>query len=173
MAAVLPVVVALLVPAGGVRGEDSAAQSDAAASEPPVESPRKPSVGLDSLLRPRSTRPYQETTTEQVVGKDRATWKQAFSEARTEIKTIEARIEEARVKVAEVAGAASYQYNPLGGGEGEGPSDPAVLKLRAQLKRDKKELEAAEARFRDLQVEASLAGVPADWIESVDPPAAR
>ncbi len=41
--------------------------------------------------------------------------------------------------------------------------DPEVQKLRAQLRRDRKSLETARRRLRDLQVEASLAGVPDGW----------
>jgi hypothetical protein len=38
-----------------------------------------------------------------------------------------------------------------------------VLKVRAQLRRDRQSLEASRQRLRDLDVEASLAGVPEDW----------
>ena len=44
-------------------------------------------------------------------------------------------------------------------------TDPEVLKLRAQLRRDRQSLEASRQRLRDLRVEASLAGVPEDWLE--------
>jgi hypothetical protein len=38
-----------------------------------------------------------------------------------------------------------------------------VLKLRAALKRDRQSLEAARQRLREIEVEASLAGVPDAW----------
>lgn len=165
---------------GPVRAQEADAEpapSDAAKPQAAREVEASPSAGtrtrpgLGSLLRPRSTRPYTESAPQREGRgeRDRAEWRQAFAEAREQIVTIETRLEEARVQVAEAAGGSAYQYTPLGGTDGQGPSDPEVLKIRAQIKRDKRELEEAERRFRDLQVEASLAGVPADWIESIRP----
>ena len=56
-----------------------------------------------------------------------------------------------------------WSFSPTGGGM---PSDPEVLRLRAQLRRDRQSLEAARQRLRDLDVEASLAGVPDGWKQS-------
>ena len=62
----------------------------------------------------------------------------------------------------------SCHVSPTGGGM---PSDPEVLRLRAQLRRDRQSLEAARQRLRDLDVEASLAGVPDDWMQPPTAPA--
>ena len=58
-----------------------------------------------------------------------------------------------------VAAAGDWNYSPAGGEA----TDPEILKLRAQLRRDRQSLETARQRLRDLQVEASLAGVPEEW----------
>jgi len=115
----------------------------------------KPSLGLDSLLRPRGlTAPTQD-----VAGHDEEHWRTRFSSARAEISELEVRISET---LDEIKGAVNpeLQYTPTGGGA---PSDPEVLRLQAALKRDRGSLETAERRLRELEVEASLAGVPGAW----------
>jgi len=167
----------LLLAAPASAEEESQAASDAAGASPsaPVDAEksgatvaidpggvsRKPSIGLDSLLRPRgpARAPVKPA---QPGGRDREQWQQAFSEVRAEIRLLENSLEEARTAVRDRSQGA-YQYSPIGG-TADTPSDPEILKLRAQLKRDKKALDAAQSRLRELQVEASLSGVPDEWI---------
>ena len=131
------------------------AQADAEAAPA-----RKPSLGLDSLLRPRGPAPRPVKQAEPG-GRDRQKWQEAFAEVRREIEELERSLDKARVDVSERS-QGGYQYSPVGG---EAPSDPEILKLRAQMRRDKKSLEGAKSRLRDLQVEASLAGVPEEWTQ--------
>ncbi len=130
----------------------------------------RPSIGLDSLLRPRGPARAPVKPAEPG-GRDREDWENAFSEVRAEIRLLEAQLEEARGEVRERSQGA-YQYSPIGG-TSDTPSDPEILKLRAQLKRDKKALEAAQSRLRELQVEASLSGVPDEWIRDPAKPSSR
>jgi hypothetical protein len=137
----------------------------------PLPPRRVGGVGLDSLLRPRgalgspgaSAQPGGEMHGE----RSREEWVARFQAARAEINEVETRLVEAREQVA-ARSQGGYTYSPIGGGES---TDPEVVKLRAQLRRDKQSLEAAERRFRDLQVEASLQGVPVEWTEAPKPAA--
>ena len=144
--------------------------------EPPPDSPavpesgvlpsadaraRQPSLDLDSLLRPRGD--FEESRKpgkpELRGGRDREEWHKAFSEAQLEVSELQGRVAELQQQVRDASGG-EWNFTPIGGGI---PSDPEVLKLRAQLKRDRQSLEAAQDRQRDLEVEASLASVPDSW----------
>jgi len=120
--------------------------------------PGKPSLGLDRLLQPRFELPDQPKSPT----RDCNAWAVRFDDSRGEIKVLEQQIAQTREKISAKSGGA-YQYSPLGGGETT--SDPEVTKLRAQLKRDRESLEAAEKRHRELFVEADLAGVPRSCTE--------
>ena len=154
---------ALAGPATAVA-EEGAGEGDSQ-SQPAAEEPEgaRPSLGLDSLLRPRGAARLPAAPKEQKPGgRDRETWTRSFAEVRSEIQDLESSLDKARDEVSERSGQTGYQYSPIGG---EAPSDPEILKLRAQMRRDKKSLEAAKSRLRDLQVEAALAGVPEEWTQ--------
>jgi hypothetical protein len=114
-----------------------------------------PTLDLDRLLRPRVT----PQTKAVYGGKDRETWVEDFSEARVEVAELELKVADAQVKY-RAASSAEWAYSPAGGGA---PMDPEVLRIRAEIKRDRQSLEAARRRLRELGVEASLAGVPEEW----------
>lgn len=148
---------------------------DRAPEEPHSGTPARPegapSISLDSLLRPRLPRaPVGAPSEAERPGQgrpaaDRELWLQRFAEARTEIEEREQRLQDA-LREASEASSGAYTYSPLGGGT---TSDPESLKLRAQIRRDRKALEEAEEHLRDLQIEASLAGVPVEWTEPPEP----
>ncbi len=134
---------------------DSGAQPSADAA------PGQPSLDLDSLLRPRggfegSPKPQSR---ELRGGRDREAWHEVFSEAQVELSELQSRVADLQQQLRDASGG-EWNFSPVGGGI---PSDPEVLKLRAQLKRDRQSLEAAQDRLRDLEVEASLASVPDSW----------
>ncbi len=148
------------------------AQTREAAAEPPAvpESraqpsadapPSQPSLDLDSLLRPRGAfeSSHKPPKQELRAGRDRQEWHQVFSEAQIEVSELRGRVAELQREIRGASGG-EWSYTPVGGGI---PSDPQVLKLRAQLKRDRQSLEAAQVRLRELEVEASLASVPDSW----------
>lgn len=141
--------------------EPAPADGDGSASRP------KPKLGIDSLLRPRSVTPRTAVpatpTEESYGGRNRQAWANAFTDARAEVRFAAEAVEKSKKKLSEVSQGGGYTYNPLGGTEAS-PTDPEVQKAKAQRDRDKKALEAAQKRLRDLDVEASLAGVPDAWI---------
>jgi hypothetical protein len=122
----------------------------------------KPSVplDLDRLLRPPGSIPTAPTAEPSYGGRDRAAWREEFQRTNAEVADLESKVEVSQNRLrANTAG--DWNYSPAGGEA----SDPEVLKLRAQLRRDRQSLEAARQRLRDLRVEASLAGVPESWLE--------
>ncbi len=126
-----------------------------AQDETASETASPPKLDLDRLLKPRIAPQAQG-----VYGrKDRETWVEDFSEARLEVAELELKVAEAQVKY-RAASSAEWAYSPVGGGA---PTDPEVLRIRAEIKRDRQSLEAARRRLRELGVEASLAGVPEEW----------
>ncbi len=143
----------VLLVAGSALGLPAAAQE----SEPsaPAPSPTQ-NLDLERLLRPRV--PATVATEQTYGGKDRAAWEEQFKRAREEVTDLEGKVDFTQDRLREAA-AGDWNYSPAGGEA----TDPEILKLRAQLRRDRQSLEAARQRLRDLQVEASLAGVPEEW----------
>ena len=134
-----------------------AAPEDAAPT--PQAKPSAP-LDLDRLLRPPGVAPTTPTAEPTLGGRDRAEWRDEFANANAEVADLESKVEVNQQRLrANTAG--DWNYSPAGGEA----SDPEVLKLRAQLRRDRQSLEAARQRLRDLRVEASLAGVPETWLK--------
>ncbi len=125
----------------------------------PRSSAPTPQIGLDRLLRPRTALPPAPAVQTQPGGKDRKTWERNFAEGRREVAELEATVEQVKASLRENS-STDWGYSPAGASL---PTDPEVQKWRAQLRRDRKSLEAARRRLRDLQIEASLAGVPDPW----------
>ncbi len=154
---------ALLVPISGSADPESTV-GDSGEVVQTVPRLSAPSLNLERLLRPpRVAGPHPETPG----GKDREAWSTEFSRLRGEIADLEQQISLAQEGIREAA-PDDWSFSPTGGGM---PSDPEVLRLRAQLRRDRQSLEAARQRLRDLDVEASLAGVPDGWKQPLAGPA--
>lgn len=123
----------------------------------PDRPPSMPALDLERLLRPPS---QVSAPPLRYGGQSRETWVNRFGRARLEIEDLEHRIAGTQDSLREAA-PSDWGFTPTGGGQ---PSDPEVLRLRARLRRDRQTLETAEQRLRDLEVEASLAGVPDAWM---------
>jgi hypothetical protein len=153
------VLTALLVWPVALLAEEPAAEPPAGSRAPE----RAPDLGLDRLLSPIPVAPAAPRDSTPG-GKDRQTWEREFSTARNEVAELRARVETTQAEMRDAAGA-GWSYAP-GGGQAE---NPEMLKRKAQLKRDRQSLDAAEQRLRDLEVEASLAGVPQEWMHPSEP----
>jgi hypothetical protein len=137
----------------------------AAAQERAEEPAEEPGAGLDlgDLLRPRGR--FESTPTppaDERGRRDEEEWRRLFAEARAEVAGLEEKVALRQEKIRQVTGDAGYNFSPIGAGES---TDPEVQRLRSELKRDRRSLDTARARLRDLDVEASLAGVPDAWRE--------
>lgn len=151
-------VVCLAIPVTGFGGE---AVPAASAADPQVEgkSDSKPAPALDMNRLLQVPESSVSPRSELLGGKSRETWTQEFGEARLEVRELETQIEDTTLKLRETA-PDDWSFSPTGAGP---QSDPAVLQLRSQLRRDRQSLETAHRRLRDLEIEASLAGVPEAW----------
>ena len=136
-------------PPGGDIGPEDAGPA-------PQHTPSKP-LDLDRLLRPPNV-PSEPSTESSYGGRDRAAWQEEFARADREVADLEQKVEATQTRLRQNA-AGDWNYTPAGGEA----ADPEILKLRAQLRRDRQSLEASRQRLRDLRVEASLAGVPEEW----------
>ena len=141
-----------------LAAEPRASAQDAPGADDASEVAIRPSLDLDRLLKPRAA-PSLRT---RYGGKDREAWSRDFSKARSEVAELEDKVEAAQQEYRQVSDA-EWGYSPIGGGT---PTDPEVLRVRAEIKRDRQSLEAARQRLRELGVEASLAGVPREWSEA-------
>ena len=151
----------LLVGGGPVRGQEESSPEPA-----PTLAPAAPAVGLERLLR---IPPSIELAPVRRGQRDQEGWREAFREGRAEVSQLEQRIESTQTQLREVA-PGNWGFTAPGAGQ---QSDPEVLRLRAMLRRDRQSLESSRERLRDLDVEASLAGVPDAWREPVSRPAAE
>jgi hypothetical protein len=118
-------------------------------------------LDLDRLLRVPNVSAPEEP---RLGGRSRRAWYDDFARSRTDIADLERRIQEAQEKLRAQA-SSDWGFTPAGAST---PTDPETLKLRADLRRDRQSLETARRRLRDLEVEASLAGVPDDWRTSAE-----
>ncbi len=134
-------------------GSQAAAQDE---SQGGSEVRPAPTLDLDRLLKPRTTPGVQI----HYGGRSRGAWEAKFARARNEVAGLELNLVEAHERYRE-ASTGEWGHNPTGG-QGM-PTDPEVLKIRAEIKRDRQSLETARKRLRELEVEASLAGVPDAW----------
>jgi hypothetical protein len=130
------------------------APTEAAPAPAPDAAPKKP-LSLDRLLNPGVVRAQP---TGNYGGRDQKAWQEEFRRAREEVSDLEGKVEAGQKHLRSASGG-EWNYTPAGGEA----TDPEVLKLRAQLRRDRASLETSRQRLRDLDVEASLAGVPEDW----------
>jgi hypothetical protein len=144
---------------GGILGPGMGRAEDAKSTPAPAATP--PAVGMDRLLKlPSEYKPDMETRG----GATRAEWRERFQKARGEIDTTKHALESAQTKLEEAAADSSspWRVSAPGAGTSTGESTERYP-LTYEVKRQKEELERAERRLRDLDVEANLAGVPKDW----------
>jgi hypothetical protein len=150
-----------VVPWSATGAEDAETPGPDAAPSAPAPAPGV-DLDLDRLLRVPSVAPPAQ---QQLWGRTERGWQTAFAEARQEVEELETRIEETQTAMRE-ASSGNMTFSPTGGGPS---TDPEVMRLRNSLKRDRRSLETARQRLRDLEVEASLAGVPDAWQRPASP----
>lgn len=154
------VLVTCVISAAAIADTDAADAEKPKTSEPavapPLEAPPPKSLDLERLLQLPAVR--AQPSGNYFGGRDQKAWRDEFRRAREEVSDLEGKVE-AGQKHLRSAAAGEWNYSPAGGEA----TDPEVLKLRAQLRRDRQSLEASRQRLRDLDVEASLAGVPQEW----------
>lgn len=132
------------------------AAAPAAAEEPTAP----PAAGLDRLLKLPDTLDYG---VERRGGATRSEWRARFAEGEARREQAEAALQKAQDELAELGGESeAWTLGPAGMGATSSDA-PLSFQLRQEIKRQDAEVVRSKARLSDLQVEANLAGVPADW----------
>lgn len=126
----------------------------AAAQDAPSSSPR-----LDRLMKLPDSVDYD---VERRGGATRTEWRSRFSEAREAAATAKKDLDLAMAKLEKAAaGSDQWRFVPPGGDVTAENQDNVRLRMDVTKKREA--LAYADKRLKDLDVEANLASVPADW----------
>jgi hypothetical protein len=137
-----------------------AALAGAEEAQPP------PQVGLERLLElPDSI--AVDTSVNRPGGATRSEWRARFEEARSELDAARKALDATRGELQDLVGDGdAWKLTAPGGFQKQSSSDDAPLDygLSQELRRRREDLERAERRLSELEVEANLAGVPPDWI---------
>ena len=152
----------LVLTPGGARAEEGQGRGA-------TETAEAPPVSLDKLLSvPRNV----ELSAPRYGGATRGEWQARFAEARADRDRAQAALDSAHEELSKIAADTQQwqmQAPGLGGNTSGGDTGPLSYRLRQEIRRQRDEIEHAERRLQELRVEARLAGVPDDWIESEAP----
>ena len=87
-----------------------------------------------------------------------------FEKAHADIASAKQGLEDSRKELEDVAPDEAWSMGAPGLPVQASQSETSIdFRLRQQIRRQREELERAEHRLQELDVEANLAGVPADW----------
>lgn len=122
-------------------------------------------VGLDKLLKLPSAGTPAPSRGGPVAAPDRETWEGRFRDARLELESAKARLAESQAQLERLAARSeNWQVAAPGAQPGAGgEASPLSYKLRQEIRERREQVQAQEKQLRELEVEASLAGVPAEW----------
>jgi hypothetical protein len=120
-----------------------------------------PAVGLDALLRlPNAPLPSAQPGAS---GTDRERWQARFAQVRTELAESRAGLAAAQNELESMARDYESWQMAAPGAKHDPETSPISHKLRNDIRERREDIARAERRLRELEVEASLAGVPAEW----------
>ena len=156
----LAAIIALLLAASVAIGD--ACMAWAAGSETSKTSAPPPAGGpdLEHLLK----LPDTDYGFEKKGGATRSEWRARFLEARSSLEAAQAALAKAEHALASSAGESkAWTFTPPGLPAGTNVDESDDAQLRQEVKKDRAEVDRAQARLRELEVQANLAGVPDDW----------
>ena len=134
----------------------------APASEEPAATPK---VGIDQLLKLPSTVHVPPGQSARPGGHTRDEWQERFAGARGAIDEHRAALDRALEELKEMVGEqGSWQMAAPGMPAAAAEDTPVSYQLREEIRRERVEMDRAEKRLRELEIEASLAGVPPEWV---------
>jgi hypothetical protein len=119
--------------------------------------------GLDSLLKLPKSDSYDDV--DMRGGRSPGEWRARFTELRDRLAKERARLAEARAELDETASKSDAwkMATPIPGVEVQDSESPIDFQLRQRIRRHRAEIDRLERHQRELEIEASLAGVPDDW----------
>ncbi len=156
-------ILALLVPMAIGFGLPPQARI-AAAQAPPADEAPAGRIGLDQLLKLPDSLDFG---VERRGGRTRIEWRALFEEAQQSVDDAKHGLSDAQARLATVAGRSdNWSMAPPGMPIETVEDNPDTRALREEVARWRGEIVRAEARQREVTIEASLAGVPEDWRRS-------
>ncbi len=130
----------------------------------PAAEPAAPPVAYDALFRLPSDRGSQPAPGASV---DRKRWEERFTAVRGDLDGTRAQLAKAQTDLESLAHKTDSWQMAAPGAQPTAENSPVSYKLRQDIRKYREEVGLAERRLRELEVEASLAGVPAEWRQPV------
>jgi hypothetical protein len=133
-----------------------------AQDSPPAPEGAAATPDLDSLLKLPESGTYEVDVRG---GRTPGEWRELFSEIRERLEKERAELAEAKAELDETASKkdAWKMAPPIPGVEVQDTESPLDFQLRQRIRRHRAEIDRLERNQRELEIEASLAGVPEDW----------
>ena len=105
------------------------------------------------------TRPVERRS-----GKDEATWRRRFADARSAISSSESALAASKRELADLAeDSNAWTLAPPVGVPAQSHDAPLSYQLRQKIRRQEGEVASAKEQLLNLEVEANLKGVPDEW----------
>jgi hypothetical protein len=144
--------------------EDEMAVAPAQAGQPAPAAEPAPPVAYDALFRlPSNDTPRPAGG----AALDRKRWEERFAAVRGELDGARTSLAKAQSELEGLAHKTENWQMAAPGAQPNAENSPVSYKLRQEIRQYREDVGRAERRLRELEVEASLAGVPAEWREPV------
>ena len=126
----------------------------------PAAQPAPPPVAYDALFRlPNDDAPRPAGG----APLDRKRWEERFAAVRGELDGAKGQLAKAQADLEALAHKTESWQMAAPGAQPTSENSPVSYKLRQDIRQYREDVGRAERRLRELEVEASLAGVPPDW----------
>ena len=121
-----------------------------------------PPVAYDALFRLPSETAAPSAPSESGA-LDRKRWEERFAAVRGDLDGARAELAKSQAQLESMARKTENWQMAAPGAQPTAENSPVSYKLRQDIRRQREEVGRAERRLRELEVEASLAGVPPEW----------
>jgi hypothetical protein len=150
--AVLILLVARASAAGDAMAPAPAQPEPAAQPAPPVAYDALFQLPSDDAPRPTGSAPL-----------DRKRWEERFTAVHSELDAARNSLAKAQADLEALANKTESWQMAAPGAQANAENSPVSYKLRQDIRQYREDVGRAERRLRELEVEASLAGVPVEW----------
>ena len=148
--------------AAGDEMAPAPASESAPAPEPAPAAQPAPPVAYDALFKlPSNDTPHPAGG----APLDRKRWEERFAAVRGEVDGARTQLAKAQADLEALAHKTENWQMAAPGAQPTAENSPVSYKLRQDIRQYREDVGRAERRLRELEVEASLAGVPAEWRE--------
>lgn len=157
---------------GATQGEEGSREREMAVpsnsstnSRSSLEVPTGTVPGIESLLR--LPQDFVTNSPRAVAGATEIEWRRRFRVASSAVSEARSTLAETKLELDDVAvGGSANQWSvapPGGAGDSSAATSPLSFRLRQRLRGDRERIDSTEKAYRELRIEADLAGVPEGW----------